>query len=760
MKRQVKSNYKLTSTTSDDRICPLRVWCLAVAVFGLVMLASLPAQCQTLATVIAPANAATNVDPGAAFSWNPASSAQAYYVYVGSAVGLSDVYNSASISPTITSITPTGLKVSTTYYLRLWTEINGSWGGHYVDTVFTTGSGTAHLTSPANGATNTDPFAPFAWNAVPNAVSYTLAIGLTAGAADVFSGSPTTATSITVPGLQANTKYFATLSTQFSSGSSSASSSFTTGTGLAHLITPVNGAVNVSPGSSFTWNSVSNAQVYDLYIGSSLGAQDTYVSNTTTNTSVTPTNLLPTKLYYARLWTEKTNTWSYVDTTFTTGSGGTPTAQLTSPANNASNVDPWAPFAWTTVVTAQSYTLWVGTSIGTSNVYNSGPLTSTSQLIPGLQQNTTYFARLFTQTSSGTAFVDSSFKTGLGLAHLVSPAANATGVDPFTSFTWNSVPGAAAYYLYVGSTPGATDLDNSGSLPSTTTSQLVFGLLGGKTYYITIWTSINGSWQSVASSFSTAPQPLPPDANAFRNTVQQQTGNVRLMTQGTSNTPTAGTPLAQVVAADGRTVALCTEYAKTLAQQLLAQRITARIQDIVFDSNETHVTIEYWDPFLSSWVTADPTFGIVYWNSNTTTGMSVASISAAVAGQNWSSIPIIYVTANGEIYAHNYYMDPILLYLNPLPLQQNAITQPQANSPAPYLAVHTNADIGKSGMWIFGFANQSDTVTISNPGTGSITLKSGIFTSYSPATSLRTGWSITSAPSGLQILTINRYLYF
>jgi len=730
-----------------------------------VILYAITAQGQTLATVIAPANGATNVDPGAPISWNAVSGAQAYYVYVGSATGLSDVYNSGSINATLTSITPTGLKVNTAYHLRLWTQINGSWGSNYVDTVFTTGYGTAHLTSPLNGATNTDPFAPFAWNSVPTALSYALNIGSTAGAADIFSSGPTTATSLTVPSLQINTRYYATLFTQFSSGTLSASTSFTTGTGLAHLVTPANGAVNVNSGSTFTWNIVSNAQVYYLYIGSSVGAQDIYGSGAITNTSVVPANLLLNKLYYARLWTEKSNVWFYVDSTFTTGSGGgtITAAQLTSPANGAVNVDPSAPFAWTTVANAQSYTVWVGTSAGTSTVYNSGALTVTTQSVPGLQSNTTYYVRLFTQTSAGTAYSDSSFKTGLALAHLSYPAANATNVDPFQPFIWNSVPGAQGYYIWIGSTAGATDVSNSAVISPTITSRLVFGLLGGKTYYAEIWTLINNQWYSVSSTFSTATQPLPSDATAFRNTVQQQTGNVRLMTQGVTNNPIPGTLLAQIVAQEGGTTAFCGDYANALAQLLIGQRISVRVTTMAFDGTlyEQHITTEYWDPFLNQWITADPTFGVVYWNPSSTTGLSIANIVNDITSQNWSAIQpfILYTTSNGEIYSHNYYMEPILNYLNPLAPGQG-VQLPLKNSPAPYFTVQANSVIGTAGTWVFSFVSQTDSLTISDPAKGTVTYGPLGGTIYSQAVVLSKGWSIVSSSQGRQILKINRYLYF
>src|SRR6266566_5183473 len=766
MKPQAKSSTGLKVTEAIRRIHVRRVVCLAFALLGFALFQGFTAQAQILATVIAPANGATNVDPGAAISWNAVSDAQAYYVYVGTAVGQSNVYNSGSISTTITSITPTGLQANTFYYLRLWTQINGSWGGHYVDTTFTTSYGTAHLTNPLNGATNTDPFAPFTWNSVPTATSYTLNIGSSVGAADVFNSGPVTATSITVPSLQINTKYYATLYTQFSSGTQSSASTFTTGTGLAHLITPANGATNVVPGSTFTWNSVSNAQAYYLYIGTSVGSQNVYGSGAITATSVTPSNLALNTLYDARMWTEKSNIWSYVDSTFTTGSSGTITAaQLTSPAHGATNVDPLAPFTWTTVANAQSYTLWVGTSAGSSNVYNSGPLTVTSQTVPGLQSNTKYYARLFTQTSGGTAYSDSSFTTATGtaLAHLTFPADNATNVDPFQPFTWNSVSGAQNYYIWVGSTPGATDVSNSSTIPPTVTSRLVPGLLGGSTYYVKMWTLINNQWTSVSSTFSTAVQALPSDANAFRNTVQQQTGNVRLMTQGVTNTPIPGTLLAQVVAQGGGTIAFCGDYANTLAQLLMGQRISVRITTLVFDGTlyEQHISTEYWDPFLSQWITADPTFGVVYWNPSTTAGLSMANIASNIAAQKWSAIQpfILYATSNGEIYSHNYYMDPILNYLNPLARGQG-VQLPLPNSPAPYFTAQTNSVIGTAGSWVFSFVNQTDSVTISDPAKGTVTYRPSGGTIYSPDVTLSKGWSIVSSSQGMQILKINRYLYF
>jgi hypothetical protein len=289
-------------------------------------------------------------------------------------------------------------------------------------------------------------------------------------------------------------------------------------------------------------------------------------------------------------------------------------------------------------------------------------------------------------------------------------------------------------------------------------------MLGGQTYYVKMWTLLNGSWAAITTSFTTAPQPNPPDASAFRTAVQQATGAVRLMTQGTTNNPTAGTPLAIVVAQDGRTTAQCVQYARTLAEQLIGQRIATRVRSLTFDGTafEQHVTTEYFDPFLQKWIVADPTFGVVYWNPNTLAGLGVNDIASAVVGLQWSTLQpyVIYTTANGGIYAHNYYMDPILLYLNPISTGNTVATLPLPNSPAGYMTTHTASVIGTKGNWLFSFANSTDTVTISNPSTGVLTYGPLGGTIYSQAINLANGWSITSSPAGMQILSMNRYFYF
>jgi hypothetical protein len=60
---------------------------------------------------------------------------------------------------------------------------------------------------------------------------------------------------------------------------------------------------------------------------------------------------------------------------------------------------------------------------------------------------------------------------------------------------------------------------------------------------------------------------------------------------------------------------------------------------------------------------------------------------------------------------------------------------------------------------VFSFANQTDSVTISDPMKGILTLKPASGSTYAGDIGLNTGWTITASPSGLGILQIARVMF-
>lgn len=117
------------------------VACLILAIFMLTLLgcgrraAPVPAQEIPTAMLLYPARAGDNVDPFRPFSWKPVSSATGYYLKIGTAQGLEDVFGIGELPPNITSW-PVDNLLPGTYYARLFTNNSGTWG--YEDLWFTT----------------------------------------------------------------------------------------------------------------------------------------------------------------------------------------------------------------------------------------------------------------------------------------------------------------------------------------------------------------------------------------------------------------------------------------------------------------------------------------------------------------------------------------------------------------------------------------------------------------------------------------------
>src|SRR5437870_2505883 len=703
-----------------------------------------------VSTLVFPPNNAVNVDPSKPFGWTLVSRADAYYLYVGTTAGMKDVYDSGELA--VTTIRVPGLVSGKQYYVRLWTRYGGVW--RYVDSAFTAGTGIAFLLYPQENATYIDPYVTFRWTSLSEAQAFYLYVGTSVGAKDAYDSGSTNQTSLLVTSLSANTQYYVRLWTEISGIWKYVDSTFRTGTGIARLIQPQDNAVDVDPHLPFSWTAVADAQAYYLYVGSSMGAKDVYDSGHTLNTNGKVPGLRTGQKYYVRLWTEKASVWSYVDSTFYTGTG---IARLIYPQDKATAVDPNLTLSWSTVPDAITYYLYVGTTLGGKDVGDGGETTVTSAAVTGLVSGTQYYVRLWTKKAGAWNYRDSTFQAGSGIARLSYPQDDAVNVDPYVPFTWNAVPNVGAYYLYVGSTPGAKDVFNSGEVSNT--SIPVWGLVPGQNYFARLWTKKNARWYISDTTFQTAPGNLPDQTN-FYPTVQNLTAQVRGMTEGPTNKPLAGSPLTSQVASRGITNATCLDYATVLTELLYQNHISARLRVITFKwtSFDAHTLTEYYDPFWGKWAVADPTFGVTYSDDATRRGQSVEDISQYVLSRQFSSIAVRPVTSYGTYFLTNYYMDPVLLYLNVVP-PNGSLADIANNPPDDFPTLQTeNVVVGVSGVYLFRFSNQLETATISNSGT-LLQVQPEDSTTWSASVYLSDGWSFVSAPQDLQIFTLRRVLF-
>lgn len=77
-------------------------------------------------------------------------------------------------------------------------------------------------------------------------------------------------------------------------------------------------------------------------------------------------------------------------------------------------------------------------------------------------------------------------------ADLLSPVSG-DSIPSDVTFSWTSVEGASAYYLYVGTSEGAQDLVSTGEVQ--VTDCVVTGLPGGSDVYARLWTKVDGIWR-------------------------------------------------------------------------------------------------------------------------------------------------------------------------------------------------------------------------------------------------------------------------
>ncbi len=473
-----------------------------------------------------PSDGQQGVDTTKPFTWNLVGGAQAYRVTVGTSAGGTDVADSGSLPATQSSFSALLMAVDQTVFARLYVEIGGQW--QYQQISFAAAWGGSSLTYPTSGqipfsksAQGYDVTQPFAWTATAGAQAYWVAIGSWQGSADVVSSGqlPASQTSWYLPiSLAPGGTYYARLFTEVGGQWQFQDIVFTTGNSVVFTY-PTSGQQNVDLTKPFKWTATGTAQAYWVTIGSTLGARDLASSGAlpaSQSSWQVPASLPTAQTLYARIWTEVGGQWQYQDSPFTVGStststsgtGGVTPSSLTYPTSGQQNVDPTKPFTWNATTGAQGYEVTIGTSQGAADVVDSGslPASQTSWLVPTpLPTGKTLYARLSTEISGQWQYQDISFTAAANSVAFTYPTAGQQNVDTTKPFSWSGASAAQGYRVTIGTSQGAADVVDSGSLPASQTSWLVpIQLPTGKTLYARLYTEISGQWQYQDISFTAA----------------------------------------------------------------------------------------------------------------------------------------------------------------------------------------------------------------------------------------------------------------
>jgi hypothetical protein len=211
-------------------------------------------------------------------------------------------------------------------------------------------------------------------------------------------------------------------------------------------------------------------------------------------------------MVYVRLYSLINGVWEYTDYTYK-ASGSPIAASLTTPTPDTSTplTGTSVTFSWNPGNLATHFEFYVGTTgAGSSNLYNSGNTTATSETVSDLPNNGgKVYVRLYSLINGAWQYTNYTYIASGSptLAALTAPPLNSQFASTTETFTWNPGNTATHFILYLGTSVGSSNLYNSGNV--TVTSETVSDLpSNSKTVYSRLYSLINGVWQYASYTYT------------------------------------------------------------------------------------------------------------------------------------------------------------------------------------------------------------------------------------------------------------------
>ena len=278
------------------------------------------------------------------------------------------------------------------------------------------------------------------------------------------------------------------------------------GTFPPSISSPTPGSTLSSSTVTFSGNHTSQDLEHWLYVGTSAGANNLHNSGSMGSAHSRTVSGLPSSgTIYVRYWTRNSSGWSSRDHSYTmnTGSGGGSAfpPPISSPTPGSTLSSSTVTFSGNHTSQDLEHWLYVGTSAGANNLHNSGSMGSAhSRTVSGLPSSGTIYVRYWTRNSSGWSSRDHSYtmNTGSGGGSAFPPTIGvptpgSTLSSSTVTFSGNHTSQDLEHWLYVGTSAGANNLHNSGSMGSAH-SRTVSGLPSSGTIYVRYWTRNSSGW--------------------------------------------------------------------------------------------------------------------------------------------------------------------------------------------------------------------------------------------------------------------------
>jgi hypothetical protein len=449
-------------------------------------------------TLISPSSGATGVSLTPSLTWSPVSGATSYNLQVSAYSSFySQVINLTGITSTSYNITSV-LMPNTVYYWRV-SATNAAGTGSYATSGFTTTTSqvTPILSVGSTTAVSGDViYVPVNVTNFTNIGSISLLIQYDPSVLD-FTGTVNwdsqfplaqanaTGNRITIgwfsttPGSIANGKLFdlkftykggtSALNVITGSGNTEIGDPYGTAITVAYnngsvspyigpqppsvpiLLSPSNGAVNVSLTPTLMWNTASGATTYNVQVSTNSSFTNIVASQSgLTSTSFTTPALSSSSQYYWRVSaTNSVGSSNYSEPwSFSTPMQAPATPVLTAPANGATGVSLIPSLTWGASARAASYNIVIATNSSfTSPVVNASNVTLTTYIPSALNPSTKYYWKVSATNSGGTSAFSEvwNFTTGVPAV----PTASLGSATPKAGDTI-SIPVNVANFLSIG----------------------------------------------------------------------------------------------------------------------------------------------------------------------------------------------------------------------------------------------------------------------------------------------------------------------
>jgi hypothetical protein len=327
---------------------------------------------------------------------------------------------------------------------------------------------TPSMSSPTPGSTLAGADVTFVWSANGATIdSYELDIGTQGNATAYYNGSSTTATSASVTGLPTDgSALVATFKYTPNGGSEQTITynyiAYAPAPGVPAITTPTDGAT-VSTGSDITIQWSANGSPQDFYIlaaGTSPGATNVFygIIRDTTSQLITVPSTEGT-LYLRLQWPGGSDAVSYT-------MQDVPTPSMSSPTPGSTLAGADVTFVWSANgATIDSYELDIGTQGNATAYYNGSSTTATSASVTGLPTDGSALVATFKYTPNGGSeqtitYNYIAYAPAPGVPAVTSPTdgGNVSRGSDLT-INWSENGSSQVFYLlYVGTSPGATDV--------------------------------------------------------------------------------------------------------------------------------------------------------------------------------------------------------------------------------------------------------------------------------------------------------------